>query len=232
MTPANATMPVLMALVDQRLPSGGHVHSGGIEEAVTDGSVFDVRSLSDFLLLRLQSAGLVGAAIAAAAAGPDGSGLDCLGLESLEAETDARLASPIARSLSRAQGRGLLRVARAAWAAPSASLTWRDVGERPHLPILMGCIATAAGLMPLDAALAVAYQTVTGPATAAQRLLSLDPIAVAVMTITLSDAIAQVAHDAALAAQGSHRDLPDLACARLDLVIERHALRPNRLFAS
>jgi len=156
-----AALPVLLSLVDQRLPSGGHIHSGGIEEAVTDGTVHDTGSLGVFLSMRLQCIGLVSASIAAAAFS-----LTAGSHDRLEAETEARLPSPIARATSRAQGRGLLRVARAAWAAPSAELSWRDVGERPHLPILMGCIARAAGLTPFDAALATAYQCVTGPATA------------------------------------------------------------------
>lgn len=219
--------PVLLTLIDQRLPSGGHIHSGGIEEAVAEGLVADVGTLGDFLLLRLQSTGLVAAAIAAAAVELTGEQYPALDME-----CDARLPSLTARALSRAQGRGLLRVARAAWAAPSAQLTWREVGERPHLPILLGCVARAAGLSAADAAMAMAYLSVTGPATAAQRLLSLDPISVAVSTINLSDAIADIARQAEVAACGEYRDLPDLASIQLDLMIERHAARPNRLFAS
>lgn len=221
------TSPVLLTLIDQRLPSGGHIHSGGIEEAVAEGLVTDVATLSDFLLVRLQSTGLVASAIAAAAVGLTGENYPAL-----DCETDARLPSLTSRALSRAQGRGLLRVARAAWAAPSAKLTWREIGERPHLPILLGCVAQAAGLTPADAAMAMAYLSVTGPATAAQRLLSLDPISVAVATINLSDAISTTAQEATVAARGVYRDLPDLASVQLDLMIERHAARPNRLFAS
>ena len=222
-----AASPVLLTLIDQRLPSGGHIHSGGIEEAVAAGLVCDVSTLSEFLHVRLQSTGLVSAAIAAASVG-----LTAQTSVELDMETDARLPSLTARALSRAQGRGLLRVARAAWAAPSAQLTWREVGERPHLPILLGCVARAAGLTSADSALAMAYLSVTGPATAAQRLLSLDPISVAVTTINMGDAISRVAEQADAAALGSFRDLPDLASVHLDLMVERHAARPNRLFAS
>lgn len=219
--------PVLLALIDQRLPSGGHIHSGGIEEAVAEGMVGDVATLSEFLAMRLHTTGLVAAAISAAAVDLTGAQLHLLDME-----TDARLPSLTSRALSRAQGRGLLRVARAAWAAPSAQLTWREVGERPHLPILLGCVARAAGLTSADAAMAMAYLSVTGPATAAQRLLSLDPISVAVATINLSDAITGIAEHAVAAALGAYRDLPDLASVQLDLMIERHAARSNRLFAS
>ncbi len=221
------TSPVLLTLIDQRLPSGGHIHSGGIEEAVAEGLVVDVASLGEFLAMRIQTAGLVSAAMAAAAVS-----LTAERYPLLDMEMDARLPSLTSRALSRAQGRGLLRVAKAAWAAPSAQLTWREVGERPHLPILLGCVARAAGLASADAAMAMAYLSVTGPATAAQRLLSLDPISVAVATIGMSDVIAEVANRADVAAQGEFRDLPDLASVQLDLMVERHAARPNRLFAS
>jgi urease accessory protein UreF len=37
----------LLLLADGRLPSGSHVHSGGIEAAVTDGRVHDHGSLGE-----------------------------------------------------------------------------------------------------------------------------------------------------------------------------------------
>lgn len=219
--------PVLLALADQRLPSGGHVHSGGVEEAIAVGRVVDDVTLEDYLVERLSTSGLVAAALAAAGASV---GADTLPV--LDAEADARMPSPVSRGLSRSQGRGLLRIARSAWAAPSAEFSWTALGSRPHAAVLLGCCAQAAGLRPEDAALVVAYQCVTGSATAAQRLLGLDPISVAVLTIDLSPTISAVARAAATAAMGPLRDLPDASSHTLDLYTERHALRASRLFAS
>src|ERR1700760_2963247 len=98
-------------LADARFPAGGHAHSGGLEGAVTAGTVRDVESLELFLRGWLATAGVVAAGLAAAA---------CAGgvWERLDAEADARTPSPAQREASRRQGRALLRAARAAW--PSA----------------------------------------------------------------------------------------------------------------
>lgn len=224
----------LLALADQRLPTGGHVHSAGVEQAVTEGLVHDARTLETFLARRLATAGVVAAGVAAAANRACALGSS---LGPLDAETDARIPSPAQRDASRAQGRGLLRTARAAWAAPGPHLAWSDLGARPHHPLVLGCAAHAAGVDPRGTAAVAAYLAVTGPATAAQRLLALDPLEVAAVTLLLGDAVDAVADRAAdaarrCAATGSWRDLPDDGDPAVDLLSERHALRGDRLFAS
>ena len=59
-------LATLLALADSRLPTGGHVHSGGVEEAVTSGLVADVVTLRAYLRRRIRTHGLVTASIAAA----------------------------------------------------------------------------------------------------------------------------------------------------------------------
>jgi urease accessory protein len=227
-----SSLAALLALADQRLPSGGHVHSGGVEQAVAEGLVTDVATLATFLERRLRTAGLVAAAVAAAAAtvagGPDAPER----IAALDAETDARLPSPAQRAASRAQGRGLLRLARAAWPAPSAHLAWTALGPRPHHPITLGCIAHASGVGAEGAALATAYLAVSGPATAAQRLLALDPVDVATVTLRLGDAVERIATDAATGAGATLDALPDDSDPLFDLLAERHAALKERLFAS
>jgi urease accessory protein len=56
-----------LLLSDSRFPAGGHAHSGGVEPAVTAGTVTDMASLEVFLRGRLDTAGLVAAGLAAAA---------------------------------------------------------------------------------------------------------------------------------------------------------------------
>jgi urease accessory protein len=243
----------LLALADQRLPSGGHVHSGGVEQAISDGLIHDVTTLESFLERRLATAGIVTAGIAAAAcaaagssAEPGTSGEAAAAFHLLDAETDARTPSPAQRAASRAQGRGLLRTARACWAAPSPHLAWSDLGPRPHHPIVLGLSAYAAGVDPGGAALAAAYLAVSAPSTAAQRLLALDPVSVAAVTVRLSGAIeatarrarsnerAQPLLDVHVIAHGAgpFADLPGDSDPLLDLLAERHAAREERLFAS
>jgi urease accessory protein len=226
--PPVRSVAALLALADQRLPSGGHVHSGGIEQAIAEGLVADPDSLLAFLSRRLVTAGRVGAGVAAAA-----SELTDATAALLDAEADARIPSPAQREASRAQGRGLLRTARAAWAAPHDHLAWSSLGPRPHHAVVLGCAARAAGADAAGAALVAAYLSVSGPATAAQRLLGLDPVSVAAATLALSDEIEAVAAAAAEIAS-SHRwvELPDEGDPVLDLLAERHAVRPLTLFAS
>jgi urease accessory protein len=222
-----AALTALLALADQRLPSGGHVHSGGVEQAITDGLIADAAGLHAFLRRRLLTTGRVGAALTVAA-----TSLDAGRVAELDSEADARMPSPATREASRAQGRGLLRTVRAAWAAPHAGLTWRHLGRRPHHPVVLGCAARAAGLEAVAAATAAAYLSITGPATAAQRLLALDPVETAAVTLALSDEIDALARDVAAQHPARWRNLADDGDPMLDLLAERHSARAMTLFTS
>ena len=61
-----SALSTLLTLTDSRLPTGGHVHSGGVEEAVTSGLVVDLATLEAYLRRRVRTSGLVTASIAAA----------------------------------------------------------------------------------------------------------------------------------------------------------------------
>jgi urease accessory protein len=210
----------LLLLADGRLPSGGHAHSGGVEAAVRSGRVHDVASLGTFLSGRLRSAGLVAAAFAAGAARP---GAD---LAALDAALDARTPSPALRRASRAQGRALLRAGRAMWGPtlpPSSA---------EHHPVVLGLLAASAGLAPGDAALVAAYASVTGPATAAVRLLALDPYPVQGLLAALAPECDEIAARAATYADGDADELPAVSAPLLDIGAEDHATWEVRLFAS
>ena len=107
------SLSTLLTLADSRLPTGGHVHSGGVEEAVTSRLVTDLTTLEAYLRRRIRTSGLVTASVAAAVHRGD------LTVAAADAETDARTPAPAARQASRAQGRGLLRLARRVWPARS-----------------------------------------------------------------------------------------------------------------
>jgi urease accessory protein len=215
-------------LADARFPAGGHAHSGGLEAAANAATVIGVRSLELFLRGRLATSGVVAAALAAAACAP-APAPEFWAL--LDAEADARTPSPAQREASRRQGRALLRAGRAAWPAP-----WLDDLARatppPHHPIVLGAAAAAAGAAPPEAALVAAYLTVTGPATAAVRLLALDPIEVAALTAQLGHEIEATASRGAAAAAGPLADLPFPSAPALDLLAEAHVRAEVRLFAS
>ncbi|GAA4537059.1 urease accessory UreF family protein [Pseudonocardia xishanensis] len=251
-----------LVLADARFPGGGHVHSGGVEEAVARGLVSDVPTLESFLRGRLQTAGLIGAAFAAAAAlvardargpqapltdawGPRAPGVaDACGPQApltdawgprvaaswseLDAELDARTPSEAQREASRAQGRGTLRAVRAAWPSPVLD-DLVAVHPRPHHPLLVGAVCGIAGEPPAEAARCVAYLAVSGPASAAVRLLGLDPFAVNAALVRLGPAL-----DSVVAGVGTGRDLPAPGAPVLDLMAQTHVHQHDRmrLFAS
>ena len=210
-----SALSTLLTLADSRLPTGGHVHSGGVEEAVTCRLVVDLAMLEAYLCRRIRTSGLVTASIAAAVHRGE------LGIEAAEAETDARTPAPAARQSSRAQGRGLLRLARRVW--PGGD--WDALGPKPHLAVTAGRVGLVSGLDPEQSALSIVYTTMTGTATAAQRLLALDPGDVAALTFALAELCEQTAH---IAAQG----LADLSDPLLDELAQRHTQRERPLFAS
>ncbi|WP_306329335.1 urease accessory UreF family protein, partial [Streptomyces venezuelae] len=101
-----------------------------------------------------------------------------------------------------------------------------------HQPVVLGTAARAAGLGPEDAAHCVAYETVSGPATATVRLLGLDPFQATAVLARLAPAMDEVAAAAADAARRGVDALPAASAPLLDLTAEQHARWPVRLFAS
>ena len=210
-----SSLATLLNLADSRLPTGGHVHSGGVEEAIASGLLTDVGTVRAYLIRRIRSSGLVAASIAVAVH------TGALDPAAADAETDARTPAPAAREASRAQGRGLARLARRVWPVPS----WQTLGARPHLPVAAGVVGAAAELDPGQTALAVVYTTMTGSATAAQRLLALDPADVATLTLDLSELCDATAAEAVTG-------LADLSDPLLDVLAQRHTKRDRPLFVS
>jgi urease accessory protein len=175
----------------------------------------------------------------------------------LDAETDARTPAPAQREASRRQGRALLRAARVAWPDATGLAELAAAGGRrgtravspasagsvvastsaeyrggPHHAVVLGAAAAAAGCAPLEAARVAAYQAVAGPASAAVRLLALDPMRVTGLLARLAGDIGQVAADAAGYTSGPLGDLPAASGPALDLLAEAHIRAEVRLFES
>jgi urease accessory protein len=213
------SLATLLVLADGRLPAGGHAHSGGLEAAVAAGRVTDLASLRGFLVGRLATSGVVTACFAAGACARTGNWFD------LDGGLDARTPSPALRKASRAQGRALLRAGRAMWPLPA-------IGREPHHPVALGVVAAAAGLTPREAAVAAAYGTLTGPATAGVRLLGLDPFGAHALLAGLAGECDRIADDAATRIDDPVDALPAAGAPLLDIGAERHATWEVRLFAS
>ncbi|BBH63597.1 urease accessory protein UreF [Actinoplanes sp. OR16] len=214
------SLSTLLLLADGRLPSGGHAHSGGLEAQVAAGRVKDVDDLGGFLRGKLATSGLVSAAFAAAACG------DVNRVAELDEGLDARTPSPALRKASRAQGRALLRAGRAMWTLLA------PVSREPHQPVALGVLAAAAGLAPGEAAVAAAHGTITGAASAAVRLLGLDPYGVHALLARLTTECDRIAATAASRYRDAVDDLPAAGAPLLDIGAEHHATWEVRLFAS
>jgi urease accessory protein len=219
----------LLVLADGRFPAGGYAHSGGVEAAVTSHSVHDTASLEAFCRGRLHTAGLTAAGLAAAAATGHDPGV-------LDEAADARTSTPALRQIARRLGRQMLRAALATWPSPHLDQLARARPQGMHQPVVLGVTARAAGLTPLDAAQCAAYESIGGPATAAVRLLSLDPLEATALLARLADELDDVARTATDAADRVTADglgaLPAASAPLLDIIAERHAAWTVRLFAS
>ncbi|MGW3121045.1 urease accessory protein UreF [Streptomyces sp. NPDC001107] len=219
----------LLVLADGRFPAGGHAHSGGAEAAVKAGRISGAASLESFCRGRLHTAGLVSASLAAATV---------LGVDpvALDAAADARTPSPALRVAGRKLGRQLMRAARAAWPSGELDALAREFPKGAHQPVVLGVAARAAGLEAVDAAYCAAYESVSGPASATVRLLSLDPFDATGVLARLAPEVDRVADRAVEAARVVVDEgvdaLPAASAPLLEISAEVHAAWAVRLFAS
>jgi urease accessory protein len=253
LSPTGSLSVGALLLGDSRFPAGGHAHSGGAEPAVTAQTVTGLGSLELFLRGRLRTAGLVAAALAAAACArargtPEGEAAPVRDdyWELLDAEADARAPAPAQREASRRQGRALLRAARVAWPdapclavlavpASAARTEYRggtEYGAGPHHAVVLGAAAAAAGCTPGEAARIAAYQAVAGPASSVVRLLALDPMRATGVLARLASDIEAIAEQGAAHADGPPGELPCPSAPALDLLAQTHIGAEVRLFES
>jgi urease accessory protein len=215
-------MLATLLLADGRLPTGGHVHSAGIESAVADGRVHDVDTLADYVVGRLHTTALTDAAMAAAAVvHPDL-------LVELDREADARIPVPALREASRRLGRQLVRVARRCWPVEALS----ELPVDPHQMVALGAVGISAGLEPSHVAAVAVHHAIATPTQAAVRLLGLDPYAVAALGAALAMEGEAVVADAVAAAEGPIAELPARSGPVVEIAAAHHHLLDTRLFAT
>jgi urease accessory protein len=252
---------LLLLLLDTRAPAGAHHHSGGMEAAVGTGLVAGLSALEDFCQARLRTSARVAAAFAAAACRlqaqfPERAPLPALATSGapqadaapwtppdrwppadpwaeLDDEFDARTPSAAMRAASRQLGGGLLRLLRSLQPGVALMTPWvRGARPAPHHPLVLGAGISLADGSPELAARAAALAACTSPASAAVRLLGLDPFAVQAMLARLAPGIDDCARRAAKDAAGPPSSLPADGAPALDLLADFHLTTEVRLFAS
>jgi urease accessory protein len=226
---------LLLLLLDSRAPVGAHHHSGAMEAATGTGLVTGLADLEDFCRAKLRTSARVAAAFSATSCCvAERSGARAAGhWLMLDTEFDARTPSEAMRTASRQLGRGLVRLVRSV--LPEADLETafgRCAGPAPHHPLVLGAAVSLAGGGPELAARAAALAACTGPASAAVRLLGLDPFAVQAMLARLAPEIDACAATAAALAADPPATLPANAAPALDLLADFHLTAEVRLFAS
>jgi urease accessory protein len=232
MDAAAVVLPALL-LGDGRFPSGAHAHSLGLETAVGTGLVGDLADLSRWVdgqlgtTWRLDAAVAVLAARFAADGGPDGHAA----WGRLDVEVTARTTSPQLRQVSRQLGRQLLRAVGRAW--PSAALAHLPEvhPDGPHVAVVQGFAAAAAGLDAATTAAVTVHGAVQSATSAAVRLLGLDPYAVVGLVADLGPRLEVICRDAA-ATPDDPAALPSAGAPMTDLLLAHHAVADGRLFAS
>lgn len=163
-----------MLLADGRFPAGSYAHSLGLEQAVADG--LDGCGVADFIAARLRLVAEPEARLAVAArrgALRDGA----QGALVVDEECCARCPSAVLRESSRRLGRALLRSASAVWPPPQGALIerYRLTSHSTPRPIALGVVAAAAGIDDAELAAVALYDDAATVASAALKLLPLDP---------------------------------------------------------
>lgn len=223
-----------LLLADGRLPAGAYAHSLGLEEAVASGRVADAEDVVAYCRGALATVGVVSAALVLAAWDLGDQAGGAVPWMRLDAEADARTASPAQRRASRQLGRHLRRLATAFGPGAVEAVDTAGAGhpDGPHQPLALGSLTRSLGMAPEDAAMLSLYGTVTGIVHAAVRLLGIDPNT-AIRSIADHGAwIEDLAVNLTTQRPIEPVDLPASAAPLLDHLIERHSQREGRLFAT
>ena len=149
----------------------------------------------------------------------------------LDLEFSARTPSEALRASSRALGAGLRRLLRAS--APEQNLlVWQAILPAPHHPLVLGAGCAMFGGTPELAARAAVLGICTAPASAAIRLLGLDPYAVHAVLAELGSEIDDLSLASVPTGGFGVAGLPSNGAPALDLLADYHLTKEVRLFAS
>lgn len=238
----------LLVLADGRLPTGGYAHSAGLEQAIRQGWVTDIAGLRDFLRGRLHTTGLMNAAFAVAAWNAVDESIlaeaapttpSTAGSNSGKAPAEAALLELNAELIARTPSPALRRIG--AWLGTLMARSMRSIHPHPLLealpkdlqqPLVYGVVGRVLGLSDADTAATVLHEAVTGPATAAVKLMHIDPFQAHGAILDLAADLDDAADRAADFGRGDPAEIPALSAPLSDFAAELHEGDNVRLFAS
>ena len=223
--------PVLaMLLADGRFPAGSYAHSLGLEQAVTDGlASCDVAA---FIAARLRLVAEPEARLAVAArrrALSDG----VAGVLAIDDECCARCPSPVLRESARRSGAALLRSASAVWPLRQGALikSYRAASRTTPRPVALGVVAAVSGMDDTALAAVALYDDAATVASAALKLLPLDPPE-ASRWVAQQAAWIEAAARVVAADERPIDEQPAPAAIGLEIAAATHHDRRERLFVS
>lgn len=213
-----------MLLADARLPVAGHTQSGQLEAAVRSG--LTAEQVPAFLRSRQTSVVRVEAGTAVVALHRLRAGLP---LEPVLDAWAARTPAAPMRDTSRALGRALLRLVRRLF-PDSAHVAEVAALERSCRPLVLAAAAATGGLTPASLGRLVAYDDLQTVASAALKLLPLDPLDTTSWVHQLLPEAERLA--AELAPLTDPHQIPAPSAPQLDLWAQAHARTTRRLFSA
>jgi len=223
-----ASAVVSMLLADQRFPAGTYAHSLGLEQAVAHG--LKVEEVADFMAARLGLVASPEARLTVAARRVASAASPAARLAELDLEHAARCPSPVLRESARRLGSQLLRSAAAAWPGGPIS-RYRSESDTTPRPVALGVVAAAGGLGDAEVASVAFYDDAATVASAALKLLGLDPAQTARWLAELAPAIARAARAVACDPRSLDQQ-PAPAAVALELAAAVHHERRERLFVT
>ena len=215
---------LLMLLGDARLPVAGHVQSAGLEPAVQHGLTSAEVPL--YIAARLATTVPVEAGTAVVALHHLSHGLP---VDDVVAAWAARTPSSALRRTSRAQARALMRLSSRLWPDAPAVAGIAEYAPVPR-PVALAAAAVAVGLRPLSLAHLVGYDDAQTVASAALKLLPLDPVVATGWVHDALPAVAAMATGVARLTEPTH--IPALSAPQTELWAEVHARTTRRLFSA
>ncbi|MFE6508655.1 urease accessory UreF family protein [Nocardioides sp. NPDC057767] len=215
---------LMMLLADARLPVAGHTQSGQLEAAVRSG--LTAEQVPVFMRSRLASVVRVEAGTAVVALHRLRAGLP---LEPVLDAWAARTPAAPMRDTSRTLGRALLRLVRRLF-PDSMHVAEVAALERRCRPLVLAAAAATGGLAPASLGRLVAYDDLQTVASAALKLLPLDPLDATSWVHDLLPEAERVA--AEVAPLTDPHQIPAPSAPQLDLWALAHADTTRRLFSA
>lgn len=220
-----ASQTVAMLLADARLPSGGHVHSAGLEPALRGG--MDPADVSEFILGRAHTTTLVEAGTAVVARHRFLTSQPAVRIVEVVDAWAARTPSRAQRDASRLLGRGYLRLATRTWGDDPAVLACA-VMQSPPRPVVVGAIAAATLMDPVDLVRLLVYEDAQAAAAALLKLEPTDPALPVAWVLTACAAVDDLVPS--IAALTDPADIPAGGAPQAEGWAEAHASLSQRLF--